>query len=57
MKYHINNRIDNVALQTPRLKYLWKYGYFDDVNMAQNAFARLHLNRALNQRSRNAEVF
>lgn len=57
MKYHINNRIDNVARQTPRLKYLWKYGYFDDVNMAQNAFARLHLNRALNQRSRIAEVF
>ena len=57
MKYHINNRIDNAARQTPRLKYLWKYGYFDDVNMAPNAFARLHLNRALNQPSRIAEVF
>ena len=57
LKYHVYNRVDNVARQTPRLKYLWKYGYFDDLNLAQNAFSRLHLNRALNLRSRASEVF
>ena len=57
LKYHIYNRVDNVARQTPRLKYLWKYGYFDDMNLAQNAFSRLHLNRALNLKSHASEVF
>lgn len=57
LKYQVYNRLDNVAKQTPRLKYLWKYGYFDDMNLSQNAFARLHLSRALNLRNRSGEVF
>lgn len=57
LKYQIYNRVDNAGRQTPRLKYLWKHGYFDDVSGTQNAFARLHLNRTLNLRTRTAEVF
>jgi hypothetical protein len=29
VKFHIRNRILNPERQTRRLKYLWKYGYFD----------------------------
>lgn len=57
LKYHVNNRVENVARQTPRLKYLWKCGYFDSATGTRNAFARLHLNRTLNLRTRAAEVF
>ncbi|HXQ37738.1 MAG TPA: hypothetical protein VN843_27260, partial [Anaerolineales bacterium] len=57
LKYHISNRVDNVARQTPRLKYLWKCGYFDVASETRNAFARLHLNRTLNLRTRSSEVF
>src|ERR1700754_1955596 len=57
LKYHVNNRVENVGRQTPRLKYLWKCGYFDDATGTRNAFARLHLNRSLNIRTRAAEVF
>jgi hypothetical protein len=57
LKYHVNNRVENVARQTPRLKYLWKCGYFDDAHATRNAFAQLHLNRTLNLRTRVAEVF
>lgn len=57
LKYQVSNRLDNVGRQTPRLKYLWKYGYFDDVDLVQNAFSRLHLNRTLNLRSHTSEVF
>lgn len=57
LKYHVNNRVENVARQTPRLKYLWKCGYFDDAHGTRNAFAQLHLNRTLNLRTRVAEVF
>jgi hypothetical protein len=57
LKYHVFNRVENVARQTPRLKYLWKCGYFDDPGGTRNAFARLHLNRSLNLRTRASEVF
>ncbi|HEY0730491.1 MAG TPA: hypothetical protein VGD38_20570 [Pyrinomonadaceae bacterium] len=57
LKYHINNRVENVARQTPRLKYLWKCGYFDAASATRTAFARLHLNRTLNLRTRASEVF
>lgn len=57
LKYHVDNRVENVARQTPRLKYLWKCGYFDVANEARTAFARLHLNRTLDLRTRSAEFF
>jgi hypothetical protein len=57
LKYQVSNRIDNSSRQTPRLKYLWKYGYFGDKDTKQNAFARLHLNRALNMTTHVAERF
>lgn len=57
LKYHVNNRVENVARQTPRLKYLWKYGYFDAASGTRTAFAQLHLNRTLNMRTRASEVF
>lgn len=57
LKYHVNNRVENVVRQTPRLKYLWKCGYFDEAGGTRNAFARLHLNRTLNLRTRVSEVF
>jgi hypothetical protein len=57
LKYQVFNRLNNSARQTPRLKYLWKSGYFDDAGTEVNAFARLHLNRALNLRSRVTEEF
>jgi len=57
LKYHVSNRIDNTDRQTPRLTYLWRSGYFDEQDLAPNPFAKLHLSRALNIRSRAAEVF
>ncbi len=57
LKYQIYNRINNSARQTPRLKYLWKCGYFHDPEFAENTFARLHLNRALDTKNRYSEVF
>lgn len=57
LKYQVLNRLNNATRQTPRIKYLWKCGFFDDPEYAENAFARLHLNRALNIRPRNTEVF
>jgi hypothetical protein len=57
LKYHINNRIDNVGRQNPRLNYLWRYGYFDDKAETENIFARMHLQRALNLPSTSAEEF
>jgi hypothetical protein len=52
LKYHARNPILSPR-QTPRLKYLWEYGYFTRDAYTENAFARLHLQRATN-RSRNA---
>ena len=57
LKYQVFNRINNASLQTPRLKYLWKYGYFADKDTEENAFARLHLSRALNLTTNVAERF
>ncbi|MEK6335533.1 MAG: hypothetical protein AABM67_11335 [Acidobacteriota bacterium] len=57
LKYHVSNRLSNSTKQTPRLKYLWKCGYFQDPDSAQNAFARLHLGRALNLKSKLGEAF
>jgi hypothetical protein len=57
LKYQVFNRLNNASRQTPRLKYLWKCGYFEDVDSTENAFARLHLNRALDLRPRVAEGF
>jgi len=57
LKYHVNNRVENVGRQTPRLKYLWKCGYFDVATGTRTAFAQLHLNRTLNLRTRSTEFF
>ncbi|HEY3039970.1 MAG TPA: hypothetical protein VGJ66_14605 [Pyrinomonadaceae bacterium] len=57
LKYQVFNRINNASLQTPRLKYLWKYGYFADKDDEQSVFARLHLNRALNLTTDASERF
>jgi len=57
LKYQVFNRLTNSTRQTPRLKYLWKNGYFQDPDSAQNAFARLHLSRALNFKSNLGEAF
>jgi len=57
LKYQVFNRINNSSLQTPRLKYLWKYGYFADKDTGTNAFARLHLSRALNLTTNTTERF
>ena len=57
LKYHVRNRILNSVRQTPRLKYLWRYGYFDDKSPTENIFAQLHLQRALNLKSYSAEEF
>lgn len=57
LKYHVNNRVENVGRQTPRLKYLWKCGHFDVANGTRTAFAQLHLNRTLNLRTRSTEFF
>lgn len=52
LKYHARNPILSQR-QTPRLKYLWEYGYFTRQAFTENTFARLHTQRATN-RSRNA---
>jgi hypothetical protein len=57
LKFHINNRINHAARQTPRLKYLWEYGFFNRKAFSDNAFARLHLQRATNRSTDMTEEF
>lgn len=57
LKYHARNRILNRERQTRRLKYLWRYGFFDDEQGIQNPFARLHLQRALDLPTNRKEKF
>ena len=57
LKFHARNRIENPARQTPRLKYLWEYGFFDNGSYSENIFARLHLQRATNLSTRVTEEF
>jgi len=57
VKYHINNRINNDGRQSPRLEYLWKYGYFKDKGETENTFARMHLQRALDLPATVSEEF
>jgi hypothetical protein len=57
VKYHVNNRIDNDGRQSPRLEYLWKYGYFKDKGETENLFARMHLQRALDLPTTVSEEF
>lgn len=52
VKFHIRNRIMNPLRQTRRLKYLWKYGYFDAMQSGASAesyserrFAQMHRER------------
>jgi hypothetical protein len=46
LKFSINNRLDNTARQTRRLKYLWQYGHFNRGASLQRRFSRLHRLRA-----------
>lgn len=46
IKYHIVNNIFSQTLQADRIDYLWRYGYFPEVNSRENLFARMHLNRS-----------
>lgn len=57
LKFHVNNRINHAARQTPRLKYLWEYGFFNRKAFTENAFARLHLQRATNRSTNMNEEF
>lgn len=57
LKYQVFNRVNNSVRQTPRLKYLWRSGYFEEKSSGESAFARLHLTRALNLRTTVAEEF
>lgn len=48
VKFHIRNRILNPDRQTRRLKYLWKYGYFNEPEAgadAERRFAEMHRQR------------
>ncbi|HKP72659.1 MAG TPA: hypothetical protein VJT82_06960 [Pyrinomonadaceae bacterium] len=56
LKFHVRNRIMNPARQTPRLKYLWEFGYFSRKSQ-ENFFARMHMQRAANLRTRVSEEF
>jgi hypothetical protein len=51
LKFHIRNRLLNPERQTQRLKYLWKFGRFQELQILErearrdNTFARMHLRR------------
>ncbi len=52
VKFHIRNRILNPDRQTRRLKYLWKYGFFDapqavaqEESYSERRFAQMHQER------------
>lgn len=45
LKYHVRNRLVHSQMQTERLKYLWKFGYFDKRSSAAQRFSALHLER------------
>jgi hypothetical protein len=63
LKYHVHNRIDNTAQQNKRLAHLAETGYFLSLRPRTETarlsgvgrFARMHLDRGLNVRSRAAE--
>lgn len=57
LKFHVRNYILDAARQTPRLKYLWEYGYFNTTSFDTNVFARLHRQRATNRPTTAAEEF
>lgn len=46
LKYHIVNNIFSQTLQADRIDYLWRYGYFPEINSRENLFARMHLSRS-----------
>lgn len=41
LKYHVRNKIGNAERQTHRLKYLWRYGYFNQL-AGEKTFASMH---------------
>ncbi len=42
LKYHVRNKIGNVERQTDRLKYLWRYGYYNEQAEKEKSFAEMH---------------
>jgi hypothetical protein len=42
LKYHVRNKIRNAERQTQRLKYLWRFGFFQEGADAQRSFADMH---------------
>ena len=45
LKFHINNSLGDRKRQSQRIKFLWRYGFFDNPSAFRN-FARLHRERA-----------
>jgi len=41
LKYHVRNKIGNAERQTHRLRFLWRYGYFNQPT-DQKSFASMH---------------
>ena len=57
LKFHVRNYILDASRQTPRLQYLWDYGYFTTKTFDANVFARLHRQRATNRPTTASEEF
>jgi hypothetical protein len=47
IKFHVAQRLNDVARQRQRLEYLWSRGYIDQISDRRNRFAMLHRRRAL----------
>ena len=57
LKYHVNNRLDDVEKQTERLQHLWDYGEFSKGKTIRRKFSSIHRLRALDGSCPTAETW
>jgi hypothetical protein len=48
LKFNIANRLDHPQRQTTRLKYLWRFGFFNKGASRRRSIAAMHRQRSLN---------
>jgi hypothetical protein len=57
LKYHVNNRLDDVDKQSDRLQHLWEFGEFSDGKSIRRRFSSLHRLRSLDGSSTTTETW
>jgi hypothetical protein len=57
LKFHINNRLDDVAKQSRRIKHLWESGEFSRGKTIRRRFSSMHRARAMDGNSPTSEAW